>query len=256
MSSETETAGLGSRALERGLLVLGLFSPQEKSFSVREISKRTGFPIATTYRLVRSLLQLGYLDDKRGTGDDIQLGLEIVRLAAVANASNTIISVGQEELRRLATSTGETTVLLVPGEWTALCVGVIVGESPIRPRSALAGEGVPYNGGATPMTLLAFASVDFRSRILASGLDQYTSQTLTDPSALEMECARIRQQGFAWSDSAFIEGTGAYAAPIFDIQGRIAGSIGVTGLTENVRHAGDAVIESAARATLRLGGTP
>lgn len=90
----------GSRALERGLRILGLFSSHENSFTVKQISKRIGVPIASTYRLVRSLVVLGYLDDRRGTGGEIQLGLEVVRLAAVANAGNNIISIGQQELRR------------------------------------------------------------------------------------------------------------------------------------------------------------
>jgi DNA-binding IclR family transcriptional regulator len=254
--SDAEPAIGGSRALERGLSILGLFSSHENSLTVKEISKRIRVPIATTYRLVRSLVDLGYLDDRRGSGGEIQLGLEIVRLAAVANAGNDILSVGQQELRRLVQATGETAVLLVPGEWSATCVGMMEGTSSIRPRSARVGESVPYNAGAIPLTVLAYADTEFRSRIIGAGLHGFTAVTPTEPAAVEKECARVRGQGYAWSEGEYVDGTAASGAPIFDSQGKIAGAIGVTGITDNVVGTEHEVQAAAATITLRLGGRP
>jgi IclR family KDG regulon transcriptional repressor len=246
---------VGSRALERGLRILGLFSDQERSLSVREISSRLRVPLATTYRLVRTLVDLGYLTDRREHGGEIELGLEIMRLASVAAGSD-VLTASSPLLRELAQETGETAVLLVPGEWTATCIGMAEGTSPIRPRSARVGESVPYNAGAIPFTLLAYADFDVRQRIIAAGLHRYTSKTPVQAAEVERICAAVRADGFGFSDGEYIDGTAAAAAPIFDEHAQVIASVGVTGISANVVGAEGAVIRAAAEITLRLGGRP
>ena len=248
--------GAGSRALERGLRILGLFSESERALTVKTIASRLGIPVATTYRLIRTLVDLGYLEDSQGGRGEFTLGIEIVRLSAVATAGNDLQSVSMPVMRSLATRTGETTVLLVPGEWTAVCVGLVEGTSPIRPRSARVGENVPYNGGATPIALLAFLDNAFRQRVIGAGFHTYTSHTPVSAAEIERVCADVRARGYAHSESEYIEGTSATAAPIFDGLGSVIASIGVTGITERVHDMEALVLQAAADITVRLGGRP
>ena len=243
----------GSRALERGLRILGLFSDHERSFPVRTISQRLGIPVATTYRLIKTLVELGYLEESPGRSE-VQLGLEIVRLASAANVDLQAASSGA--MTELGDRTGETVVLLAPGEWTAICIRVIEGTSPIRPRSARVGENVPYNGGATPFALLAFREDGARRRIIAGGFARYTAFTPVDPAEIEQICATVRYRGYALSENEYIEGTAAAAAPIFDSHGGVVASIGITGITERIINMERLVCEAAAQITLRLGGRP
>jgi len=243
----------GSRALERGLRILGLFSSSERTLSVRTISQRLEIPVATTYRLIRTLLELGFLEEVPGRSE-LRLGLEIVRLASVTTVD--LQSASAAVMTRLGKETGETIVLLAPGEWNATCIRVIEGTSPIRPRSARVGENVPYNGGATPIALLSFLEVETRRRIIEAGFSRYTDHTLVEPAEIERICAEVRSRGYAYSESEYIEGTAAVAAPIFDNHGRVVASIGVTGITARVVDMEDLVVEGAAQVTLRLGGRP
>jgi DNA-binding IclR family transcriptional regulator len=246
----------GSRALERGLRILGLFSESERALTVKVISDRLRVPMATTYRLVRTLIELGYLEDARGGRGELTLGLEAVRLGAVATAGSDLQSVSMPIMRELGTLTGETVVLLVPGDLAAICVGLVEGTSPIRPRSARVGENVPYNGGATPIALFAFLDNAFRQRVIAAGFESYTPHTPVDATEVEQLCARVRARGYAHSESEYIEGTSATAAPIFDNLGRVIASVGVTGITERVHGMENLVVQAAADITVRLGGRP
>lgn len=256
MTEDKHDASAGSRALQRGLEILRLYSEQERSFAVRNISEKLSIPMATTYRLVRTLTEYGYLKENESGHGEYILGIEAVRLSAVAMSGNDLQTVSAPVMRELSEKTGETALLFVPGEWTATCIGMVEGTSPIRPRSARLGENVPYNGGATSIVLLAYADIEFRERIIERGFQSYTPLTPVTPEAVESACSRVRAQGYAHSEGEYIEGTGATAAPIVTRLGRVVASVGVTGLTARVRNIERLVINAAGDITTRMGGRP
>lgn len=251
-----EARASGHPALERGLRILRLFRADEPTFTVKAIAARLEIPIATSYRLVNTLLALGYLEPAAAGAGSVQLGLETLRMMSLASAQTDILSASSEALRQLASSTKETALIAVPGEAKAICIGLVEGTSPIRPRSARVGESLPYNGGAIALTILAFSDAEFRHRILGTGLQRYTDVTPVDPSSIEEICAKVRAKGHGYSEGDYIEGTAAVAAPIFDAQGRIAGAVGITGITQNMVNKEQAVRDAADSVTLRLGGQP
>jgi len=252
--STPDSSGSGSRTLDRGLSILKLYSAGDTELSVREISERLAIPQASSYRLVRTLCDHGYLRPSRRKSATFELGLEILRLATMARESSDLQSISAPIMQELTRSTHETTVLLVPAEANAVCVRVIEGTSAIRPRSARVGEHLPYNGGATPMAILAHLEPSHRARIMNAEFDAFASQTLVVPEELESACEEIRRAGFAYSTSEYIEGTSAYAAPIFDSDSRILAAIGITGMSERVQGFEHLVKDASARVTTMLGG--
>ncbi len=56
-------------------------------------------------------------------------------------------------------------------------------------------------------------------------LKALTAHTITDPMALEIEIARVRQQGWAAAPEEFTLGINALGAPIYDQRGQIVAAI-------------------------------
>jgi IclR family KDG regulon transcriptional repressor len=66
---------------------------------------------------------------------------------------------------------------------------------------------------------------------LVAGLtfERLTPRTLTQPSKLKRELAKINQLGFAIDEEEAVTGARCIAAPIFDINGKVAAAISVSG---------------------------
>lgn len=245
-----------SRSLDRGLRILLSFSRERRAWTVPELADNFDIPLASAYRVVRSLEAAGFIE-QRGEGRGYEPGLQFVRLSALVLSGLDIREVAKPIMRELAAELGETAVLLVPGPGVAVCIDNVEGLSPIRPRSLAVGEHVPYNGGAGPMAIFAFLPEREQDRIISAGLTHMTDATVVDPEVLKRRCADIVRTRLCRSSSEAVPGTEAVASPIFSGDGSpVAGSIALTGLEGRLDSADDRILEAAAEIGRRLGSHP
>jgi DNA-binding IclR family transcriptional regulator len=105
------------------------------------------------------------------------------------------------------------------------------GEPPAGLRMrANAGRRGPLHATASGKILLAFTSDQtMLERILSGTLDRYTTDTVTDPTALRKELALARQQGFSscWQEREV--GLCSLAVPLHDHSGAVVGSLALAG---------------------------
>ena len=91
------------------------------------------------------------------------------------------------------------------------------------------------------------------------GLPAQTPQTITTAKALEAELARVRKAGYALDREEFAQGLLCLAAPVFGVDDRLAGAIGVSVLTlyytvgRLKAEVGPAVVAAARRISETLG---
>jgi len=71
-----------SRSLERGLAILGCFTPEEPVLGIAEIADELGMSRSTTHRYVITLVALGYLE--QGASRKYRLGLRVTDLGMSA----------------------------------------------------------------------------------------------------------------------------------------------------------------------------
>lgn len=251
-----ETAGV--RSLSRGLQILELFAPDHASWTVSQIAARLDLPLASTHRLVSTLMSSGFLERDRARGP-LRLGLRLVHLGFTVLAGLDLREIARARMDQLVGDTEETVVLLVPGPTAAVCVEHIDGTFPIRPASLAVGEHRPYNAGAVGLALLAFLPNERRETLIRNGLPAITERTLVDPDVVRERCAQIRRSGVSFSEGEVIPGTAALAAPIFGPGREIRAVIAITGIAERFRGKRRGTLEGAVRASAdeisrRIGG--
>jgi DNA-binding IclR family transcriptional regulator len=83
--------------------------------------------------------------------------------------------------------------------------------------------------------LLAYMSPADQERALSQPLLKRTAASVTDPPTLRREAQRIHEQGYEFAVDDFVLGLAGLGVPIFDRDGKLAGALSVSGLTEALR---------------------
>lgn len=243
----------GVRAVERALDILAAFSADDPELLVADLVKRVGLSRPTLYRLLHTLELKGFVVSQ-GEPQRFRLGPAVARLAHVWGATLDLTAVARPLMQEAWGSTGETVALFVPRGDMRLCIAEMPSAQALSFR-----RGVGYSErlvrGASGRAILAFTP-------LAPGqLEAYAAGTAADLGWLREQLALTRERGYAMGHNELIQGAYAVAAPFFDSQGVIAGSLGVFGpdvrLTEaRVQAIGHELRGLAARLSEILGGQP
>lgn len=189
-----------------------------------EINKSIGLPKQTLHRMFASLEAQGFLQ-REHDGRSYSPGLRMRSMAI-----NTISSPGSRAARlavmsRLAKEIGETCNLSIPDRDAMIYADRIETEWPLRIQLPI-GTRVPLHCTASGKLYLSTLPKTQLARILDNtGLEQRTSKTLTDKTALWTEIDQIRANGYAQDNEEFIDGMIAFAVPIRDHRGRFVSAL-------------------------------
>src|SRR5580693_5678457 len=105
-----DDSAASSQSLERGLAILGSFTPDRPALGISELSQRLGLTRSTTHRYVATLARLGFLD----LGFAVLGSLELREIAA-------------PHLQRLTAATGHTSNLAIRDEADVILIDRIRG---------------------------------------------------------------------------------------------------------------------------------
>jgi IclR family pca regulon transcriptional regulator len=247
-----------SQSLERGLAILGCFTPERPVLGIAEIATELGVSRSTTHRYVITLFALGYLE--QDSSRRYRLGLAVTDLGmSVLNATGLREHAHPfvQELRRDTSYTVSMAVL----DGAEI---VYVDRAPsFRNEVDLGldtGSRLPAYATAMGKVLLASLPEREQSELLASiKLTQRGPNTITSKNALRVELEQISEEGFAVNDQELVEDVHAIAVPVRAVSGKVAAALGLSAdistisLEELVDALGPHLVSTADRISARLG---
>jgi IclR family transcriptional regulator, pca regulon regulatory protein len=250
-----------SQSLERGLAILGCFTPAKPVLGIADIADELGMSRSTTHRYVITLVALGYLE--QGASRKYRLGLRVTDLGMSALNSTGLREHARPYLEELRQRSSYTTSLGVLDGTEVLYVD--------RARSFRRGQGqidmglqpgsrVPSYCTAIGKMLLAHLPEGQQRDILAEiKPSKHGPNTIVAKKALRSELEQIRDAGFAVDDEEFAPGLYAIAAPVRN-EGRdvvaavnLAAHSSMIALEELVDALGPHLVSTADRISARLG---
>ena len=157
-----------------------------------------------------------------------RLGFRILELASLVYDRLELRKIAAPFIKEFSEKTQETVYLTVLNRDRAVCIEKIESNFALR-LSVNRGESFPLHSCATSRILMAHLPEEQQESIISGGLDKYTQNTMTDPAELREELAKIKKQGFAYSDQELDEGARAVSAPIFDCFGRVIAGLSIAG---------------------------
>lgn len=198
-------AAASTQSVQRALVLLDQFTAQQPTHTVEQLSRLSGVPRSTVYRLL-TLLRAHELVEQAGE-NRYQLGPRAITMGYVARSMTDVAGLWRPALLALAAATSETALVMRRVGNSAVCVDRVECDHPVR-LSFEVGRTMPLHAGAGAKVILAFSPEGLRDRYI----EQAVPASARDP--LRAELARIRTQGWADSSGEVDQGIWAVAAPV------------------------------------------
>jgi DNA-binding IclR family transcriptional regulator len=198
-------AAASTQSVQRALVLLDQFTAQQPSHTVEQLSRLSGVPRSTVYRLL-TLLRAHQLVEQAGD-NRYQLGPRAITMGYVARSMTDMAGLWRPALLALAAATSETALLMRRVGNSAVCIDRVECDHPVR-LSFEIGRTMPLHAGAGAKVILAYSPDDLRDRYLEQAVPASAR------GKLRAELGRIRTQGWADSSAEVDQGIWAVAAPV------------------------------------------
>lgn len=251
-------AGEGLHSVSMAFRILEYLAAQRGGVGVTALAEALGTTKSRAHRHLRTLVETGYIVQSPES-EKYRVGSRLVTLGRAVAENFDLATIARGEMRALRDALGQSVVISRTEGATAVVLATLTGreaiEIAVKPGSIL-----PPHCTAQGKLALAHAEEAVRERVLLSRLDMRTPHTITSPATLRQELARIRDRGWAVAPGESLVGVNALAAPIFEGDGRIVGSIAILGSIQFIEAEPEAaqvsqLRQAASRLSAQLGWT-
>ncbi|SDW74629.1 IclR family transcriptional regulator [Roseicitreum antarcticum] len=206
--------------------VLDLFDENRPEWGFDDIHERLGYSRSTLYRYLKVLLDAGLLSSFPGRG--YTLGPRIIELDYQIMANDPLIHAARPVMHELVASYSCVSLLCRRYRQKVLCVHQEVSTTKVRSNYER-GRSRPLLRGAASQVILAYLSSYQLTKLYEEDQDGFADAGLGNTLAAVRKSLRvIRQRGWYHTQGQVTPGVTGVAAPIFDANDEITGSISLT----------------------------
>lgn len=199
--------------------LLEYFASEKKPATLAELSAHFGWPRSSTFNLIQTLVDRGFLYEPKARGGYYPTGRWLALSQEVADAEP-LPPAALNLLRDLADSTGETTWIVAPSGQQAVMLAVIQSEQAIR-YTAQPGKRVPLHGTASGQAIMSQMTAAQNAAILRKAVfERFGTGTPMSVAEVERSIADSLRRGSFRSASAFSRDLGGISLPLV-LGGRI-----------------------------------
>ncbi len=246
-----------SLTVDKALRILELLGQEE--LRLVDLSARLGEHKSTVQRLLVTLHNRGFVRQDERT-KRYSVGLKVLQLASLALADMDLREAARDPMQRLGDLTQETVHLGVYDEPQIVYIDKIESTFPIRMYSRVGARAESYCTGIGKALIAFLTDYEFERYLRKVSFMRFTPRTITSAERLREEVMRIRAQGYALDLQEHEEGVRCAAAPVFRLDGRVAGSISVAAPAfrkseSEIEELAPAVVEAAQQVSMNLGSS-
>jgi len=253
-----------SQSLERGLAILGCFTPERPVLGIANIADELGMSRSTTHRYVITLVALGYLE--QGASRKYRLGLRVTDLGMAALNSTGLREHSHPYLEELRRRTSCTTSLSVLDGSDILYIdrarSFRRGQSKID-LGLHPGSRLPAYCTSMGKILLAYLPEREQQDLIAElKLTKRGPNTITNKKALRDELDEVAETGFAVNDEELAPELHSISAPVRNESREVIAAVNMAvhssmiSLQELVEELGPHLVSTADRISASLGYRP
>ena len=225
MGTEGATGGrataAGVQSVERAFDILERMADAGGEVTLTELVRRTGLPMPTIHRVMRTLVDRGYV--RQAPSRRYALAPRLIRLGE--GASRLLNVWARPHLEQLVDALGETANLALLDGDQVVYVAQAPSRHSLRSFTEVGRRVLPHCTGVGKALLAQLDPAEARAIVLRTGMPAQTPRTITDPDRLLRELARVRRRGYATDTGEQEVGVLCVAVPVPGAPARTAISI-------------------------------
>ncbi|MBM2614710.1 IclR family transcriptional regulator [Actinoplanes sp. LDG1-06] len=198
--------------LGKAFLLFGAFDGARTTLGLTDLSRRSGVPKATAYRLAQELVDLNLLERVEA---GYQLGWRMYELGQLVPGPANLRHLARPVLMDLHSATRAVVHLAVPHGFDTLYLERLAGRRDARLHTAV-GNRIPLWFAASGKLFIAH-SADAEHLLTAldrDGVPPRTSHSVRTAAQLRPQIAAIRERRWAVEQEECVEGYKSYAVPV------------------------------------------
>lgn len=251
--------GAPMQTVERALRVLERVASFPRPTSLTEIANAAALHPSTTYRLLGTLVQTGYVTRDSRTGL-YRLGLKLLRISRALEEQLDIRAIALPVMERIVAQEDETVSLVIRTGTAGVVIERVQCARQIRSVTPVGSHGPLHCTAAGKILIAWLRPADVQALIAEAPLVRHTARTITNAEALARELAKVRAQGVALDRGERFDDLIGIAAPVRNARGRVIAALSLSGPAQRLgpdRRPGLAAImrEAAASVSAALGST-
>lgn len=252
--------GAPMQTVERALRVLERVASFPRPASLTEVANAAGLHPSTTYRLLGTLVQTGYVTRDGRTGL-YRLGLKLLQISHALEDQMDIRVIALPVMERIVAQEDETVSLVIRTGSAAVVIELVQSTQMIRSVASVGADGPLHCTAAGKILLAWLKQTEIHALLSEAPLVRYTARTITDSHLFLSELEKVRTQGVAFSRGEHSYDLIAIAGPIRNARGHVIAALSLSGPAQRLgpdrRPAlTNAVREGAAWISASLGNRP
>jgi IclR family acetate operon transcriptional repressor len=220
-ASVPKTGG-GVQSLERAFAILETMADAGGVISLSQLAADAQLPLPTIHRLVRTLVDLGYV--RQEASRQYSLGPRLIRLGETT--SRMVGRWARPHMERLAHELGETINLaMLDGDQVVYVGQVMASRNSMRMFTEVGRRVLPHSTGVGKAIMATMDPSVVNAILARTGMPARTEHTLTDPAAFAAELGRTRERGYALDEGEQEIGVRCVAVAVLDTPQPLALSV-------------------------------
>lgn len=214
--------------LEKGLVILELLATSNKALTLNEITKASKASQTTVYRILQTLVRLGYLLHNESS-KTYKLSRKMLTVGFHAIQEQNQLDVVLPKMRELRDIVRETVFFGVLGEEKGLFIEQVLGTHPFC-FVLTPGKLFELHCSAPGKALMAFLPDNTQNLYLSKmKFEKYNANTIQTKEDYLKELATVKHNGFAVDMEEELAGVVCVGAPIFNYMNSPCGAIWISG---------------------------
>ena len=220
------------QAVLKAIDVMGVFSSDEPTLSLGEISKRLNMPKSTTHNLLNTLASRKFIE--KVNDESYALGTAIISLSQAARVNAEFRDRAAPLLRELADVVKESVYLTYLDGDYLLYIYAIETPDRLMARSAIGDRVPPHCTGVGKALLAALPDAKVEEIVKRTGMPRFTENTVTDLEDLKRIITQTRARGYSLDNQEHENGLYCVGAAIRDAHGTPIGACSISGLDPEI----------------------
>lgn len=217
-------------AVDYALEIIEYFSKKSLSIGIADISNALGINKNAVSRVLEALLEKNWIYMSDSVNKKYRLTMKPFSMLSRSTRSDELVKIAEPILSELHEKLGDSVYLGIRNGRNVLYLLHFDSTKEVRISGRVGGE-YPLHCSAPGKVLLAYESQSVIEEYFAKKADEKNENAIKSAVEFSDEALKIKNVGYAIDNEEFGKGIICIASPIFNNEGKVIATVGVSSLT-------------------------